>query len=183
MKQRITTAVAVVMWALLATLANARAAESAPGAPAVWMHYNLIVDLDGLRRHNSCDQLWLKFRDALWLAGARGLDEILPYDCQATDAAGGHSPRVHVEFYLPRTAPANGRAELMASKAVVRLAAGQPSSFTDSDCQLLQLMRDTLFAALPVTVVRDDLQCAGAGEGKGYGLTLEVLQPLTSSNQ
>ncbi len=182
MKSRIPLAPCIAAFGLLAAGGATGATAGAPSDPAMWMHYDMIVDLDNLPRQYSCDELWHKFHDVLWSIGARGLEEILPYSCEKSLGPQARSPRVHVEFFLPGAAPgiAKDSATLLESRATVRLAAGQPRSLDGADCQLLQQIRDTLLAALPVHVVRDDLKCKDSpGAKPGYSLTVQVMEPVT----
>jgi hypothetical protein len=163
--------------ALVAISPMGFAAQPARDA-AVWSPYNLIVDLDRMPRHYSCDALWYKFRDVLLSIGASESMQILPYECEAGLGALALSPRVHLRFSLPervvRTGPRDAP-PLRAVEKTVQLAPGNPRSLDDSDCALMKRIKDTLFAALPVHVVKSQLACKPSSSS--FSISLQALVP------
>src|SRR5438105_1886663 len=87
----------------LATGAPARAATQDASQPAVWAPHALIVDLRNLPKHYTCDDLWYKFRDVLLAMGARPDMKILPYRCAGHAGSQAYSPKVELQFSMPRT--------------------------------------------------------------------------------
>ena len=101
-------AAAVAVMASMMTTGAALAGEtsgpqtsSAP-APAVWSRHALIVDLHDLPRRYTCDELWYKFKDVLLAIGAAPQMRILPYRCERRVGAMAYSPKVELDFSLPR---------------------------------------------------------------------------------
>jgi hypothetical protein len=168
-------------WAAFAAAAIAPmgfAAAPASDAPAVWSPYNIIVDLDHLPRHYSCDALWYKFRDLLLSIGASESMQILPYQCEAGLGALALSPRVHLRFSLPERAGSGpgGAPPLLAMEKSVKLAPGNPRSLDDSDCALVRRIKDTLFAALPLKIVGYQLACQPSPTS--FSISLQALVPV-----
>lgn len=156
--------------AALPTLAGILAAAAAyatpsPVSPAQWRTYDLLIDLQDLPRSYSCTDLWYKFRDVLLRIGARHYMLIEPERCQVKGGPAERSPRVHVKLQMPyRLSGAQTRyADTSSSEHLIRLAPGEPASLQDSDCALLQQLRDELLGALPVRVAAADFHCAAAG--------------------
>jgi hypothetical protein len=145
--------------------------------PAVWFPYDMIVDLKNLPRVYSCDDLYYKFRDVLDLLGAQHWPTIHTYRCDS------RSPQVHLQFALakPAAGPALPYATMQASDATIDLAPGKPPSLLDSDCQLLQQMKDTLLPSLPVKVLSYRMTCAAPSHSqKRYRLQVQALLPLSA---
>src|SRR5579863_4624361 len=168
----------VVFFALFAAgpAFTAPAAKSAAnGTPAVWIPYDLIIDLQNLPRIYSCDDLYYKFRDVLVILGAQHWPTIHTYRCNS------RSPRVHLQFALAKTVSgaALQYATMHASDATIELAPGKPQSLLESDCQLLQQMKDTLLPALPVKVLSYRLTCAAPTRHRArIQLQLQALLPV-----
>ncbi len=175
--------------ALGAAVASAMITQGAAGladtrvsVPSVWGRYDLILDLDHLPKQYSCKSLWSKFRDVLWAVGVGGISEILPYNCGSGRADHGLSPKVHVAFVLPEAASGIQARypDLSARSAEIRLGPGSPSTLDDSDCRLMQQINNLLFRSIPVHVLQATWHCDAAVAGvPRYGLTLEVLKPVT----
>ena len=170
----------------LLTLAMAAArcdAAPADGDPARWRPYAIVVDLHDLPKRYSCDDLWYKFRDILLTLGADSHMEIVTYRCQRELGALARSPRVQVQFALPEALP-SGQArwlDLRAIKRTTRLEPGHPRSLDDSDCALLQQLKDTLFAALPVHVIAYRLACgAPPSRAPRFSVSIETLSPAAN---
>ena len=180
LRLRLTSTAALVLLVALSAQAGEPAGAS---EPATWVQYNLLVDLQHLPKHYSCNDLWYRFRDVLWSIGARRISEILVYDCDRATRA--DAPRVHLAFSLPQ--PAQGaqakQATLRGTPASVELRPGQPKSFDESDCALLGQINATLLAALPVRVSAHGLDCsAAAGRHPPFGLTVQALVPTTAGS-
>jgi hypothetical protein len=123
--------------------------------PAVWYHYDVIVDLQDLPQRYTCDELWYKFRDILLTVGARPDMQIVPYQCDSL------SPRVQIRFSFPKTLDESlvRFASFETVSDIVHLEPGQPRSLDVADCSLLQQIKDTLLAGLPVQVVSYHFAC------------------------
>ena len=170
---------------LLLALGAARCdAAPAEGEPARWRSYDILVDLHDLPKSYSCDELWYKFRDVLLALGADSHIDIVPYRCQGEAGAPARCPRVEVQFKLPEALP-SGEArwsDLRAIKRTTRLEPGQPHSLDDSDCALLQQLKDTLFAALPVRVGASRLACGAPPSGSPrFSVSVDTLSPAENS--
>jgi hypothetical protein len=146
---------------------------AAPIRPAVWYHYDVIVDLQDLPKRYTCDDLWYKFRDILLTIGARPDMEIVPHRCP------GPSPHVQIRFSFPHvlTGSQVRFASLQVVSGTVRLEAGHPRSLDVSDCALLQQIQDTLLAGLPVRVESGHLSCpASPASHRPFQLSVQTLQ-------
>jgi hypothetical protein len=164
--------VALILSVSVLGTSTARATE-AESAPAVWFPYDILVDLQNLPRHYTCDDLESKFRGVLLSIGARPDMTIVPYQCHS------YSPRIHVLFSLPKTV--RGYAELTAVDESVRLAPGQPASLSSSDCALVRQMKDTLLADLPIRVISYRFTCiTPLSHYSPFQLTVQALAPVTS---
>ncbi|HEY6454304.1 MAG TPA: hypothetical protein VIY90_03375 [Steroidobacteraceae bacterium] len=169
-----------------AMLAGWAMADTPASVPVTWAPYDMIIELNHLPKTYTCNDLWYKFRDVLWAVDARGISEILAYDCGPGRADQGLSPKVHVVFTLPRAVTgieARGATE-RASSAQIRLAPGHPMRLDDSDCVLLQQMNNTLFRSIPLHVVSASWNCqARVAAQPSYALTLQVLKAATAGAQ
>jgi hypothetical protein len=148
--------------------------------PAVWRDYDMIVDLQVLPQRYACDDLWYKFRDILLSIGARPKMEIIPYRCSSV------SPRVQIRFSLPYAVNESQvrLATLQAVNGTVRLEAGHPRSLDASDCALLQQLKNTLFAALPMRVVSYRFTCeAPPSSRRRFRLSVQVLTATPRSQR
>src|SRR5581483_9369254 len=149
----------IAVLTLGAAITTATAAEMTQ--PAVWSPHALIVDLQNLPKRYSCDDLWYKFRDVLLAIGARPDMKILPYRCDRRSDSLGNSPRVQLEFSIPSLVSGkNARwAEITATPKTVRLEPGSPEHLDESDCALLNQMRQTLLRAIHADVTGFRLAC------------------------
>ena len=148
--------------------------KRAPGRPAVWRTYDMIVDLNDLSRTYTCDDLWYVFHGILLRLGAPISSlSVLPNRCSRTRSGDLRSPRVEVHFQMPSVV--RGAAVKWATLSAVRrrvpIRPGEPRTLKASDCRLLRQIRDTLLDSLPVQVVRTDLDCA---PGARFGLTVRA---------
>ncbi len=153
-------------------------AAEPPAAPAVWLPYDMIVDLDGLPRRYSCNDLWSKFRDVLLTIGARPSMMIFPYRCDSL------SPRVHLQFSLPSAV--HGAQVRYATVRVhddtVRLAPGRPRSLDASDCVLVRQIKGALLTAVPVQVRSYRFTCiAPPSRHPPFFLSLRALVPAPTN--
>jgi hypothetical protein len=161
---------------LLLLAASANAAPPAVGSrwPATWQRRALIIDLRNLPKRYSCDDLWYKFRDVLERLGASSRMDILPDRCQPSLGAAARSPRVRLEYFVPRKLARNNarNADLSAVVRDVRIEPGQPSSIDASDCALVRQMRP----ALPGEILEYRLPCRGPGSASpAFSLTVRTL--------
>jgi hypothetical protein len=163
----------MVVGVLLAALGAGRAvAAGTQTRPAAWSYHDMIVDLHDLPKRYACDDLWYKFRDILLTIGARPNMEIIPYQCNS------FSPRVQIRFWLPEAVSGSQAsfASLQADQATVRLEPGHPRSLDASDCALLQQVKGTLLAALPVRVVSYRFTCgAPPSTHRSFQVSVEAL--------
>jgi hypothetical protein len=162
---------------------SARTGEQTPRA-AVWSPHALIVDLPNLPKHYTCDELWYKFRDVLLAIGARPDLSILPYQCEGRSNSLNYSPRVQLEFSIPREVTGNDRrwAELQVMAKSIRLEPGTPGHLDGGDCALLDQMRSTLLRSIGDSVTDVQLPCqAPQASGPPFALTVKALVPVTQS--
>lgn len=173
MKVRLPAVVFLALFAAGTAVAEPAAKTPAPASePAVWFPYDLIIDLQNLPRVYSCDDLYYKFRDVLVILGAQHWPTIHTYRCNS------RSPRVHLQFSLAKTVSgaALQYATLQASDSTIELAPGKPQSLLQSDCELLEQMKDTLLPALPVKVLSYRLTCVAPRRGRArYQLQVQAL--------
>jgi hypothetical protein len=166
------------MLALLSAAYAAAPAQPASGAaaqPAAWLQHDLIVSLHNLPKTYSCNDLWYKFRDVLLDIGARADYQIIPYDCNS------RSPQVQLKFMLPEAlSPSQQRyADLDAAAKTVELRPGRPSTLSASDCDLVSQMDSSFFPAVPLKVVRSQLDCSASAAGKShFELSVSALTPV-----
>ncbi len=180
MPSYVIAAVAAVLPAFAALAPTGAVATQTQTKPAVWRDYDMIVDLQDLPKRYACDDLWYKFRDILLSIGARPQMEVVPYRCNS------FSPRVQIRFSLPSAV--NGSpvtlATLQAVDGTVRLEAGHPRSLDASDCALLQQIKNTLFAALPMRVVSYRFTCvAPPSSQRQFRLSVQALTATTQSQR
>jgi hypothetical protein len=165
---------------LIAALTAASAAETPQAAG--WSPHALIVDLRNLPKRYACDELWYKFKDVLLAIGARPDLKILPYRCERRVGAIAYSPKVQLEFSMPHML--SGKQERWAQMRVltksVRLEPGAPSHIDDSDCVLLNQIRETLLRSIGTTVTDFRLACHAPPASKPpFDLTVKALVPVT----
>jgi len=164
---------------VLTTLA-AQAAPTPLGQPAVWTPHDLIVGFEHLPKIYSCDDLWYKFRDVLHALGARPDVRILTYQCGKNLGQEAYSPQVQLHFSIPQVVGhAEARwADLHVTAKTVHLGPGHPASITDSDCELLEQMKDDLLAALPDRVLNFNLACEAPATRWPFGVSVQTFTPV-----
>lgn len=149
-------------------------AAAVAARPAIWRNYELLVDLNGLPRTYTCDQLWYVF-DGILLRLGVPIDtlNVLPYRCSSTGSGDLRSPRVQVSFRMPSVVhgAAVKWAQLSAVSRLIVIRPGEPKRLKPTDCRLLRQIRQTLLESLPVRVVRSNLQC---GRSRSFGVTVRV---------
>lgn len=160
---------------------SAAAAQAGSAAPAQWRSWDLLVNLQDLPKAYTCDDLWYRFHDLLQALGARPDMQILTYHCGNAPAQAGRSASVQLQFALPDAlAPSQARyADLSAVRATVRIAPGEPHSFTADDCELLRQIDSLLLPALPLHVVAASFSCSapqGAARER-FALRVQALLP------
>lgn len=165
-------AACVALMAILTTVSISRAVASpAAEVPAVWTAHAMIIDLDGLSKRYSCDDLWYRFRAVLLSIGARPDLRVVPYHCEE------RTPSVELQFSLPRSVPASF-ADLQAERDIITLGPGQPAPLDLSDCALMRQIKDALFNELPLRVVNFRLACLGPQSSRHhFQVTLQSLRP------
>lgn len=148
--------------------------------PAEWMPHDIIVGLRDLPKRYSCNDLWYRFHDVLLAIGARADIQILPYRCEAALGANARSPRIHLQFetlkalHSTQVSESDGQALFR----TVRLAAGQPHSLDEGDCELLKQLKDTLLTSLTMRVVDFNLACSASPTTHvPFGLSVQALVP------
>jgi hypothetical protein len=165
-----------------ASVGVSAAAPEVPAAqPAEWRSYDLLVQLNGLPRTYSCDDLWYKLRDTLLKLGARAYMTITPYHCGFTGGGPATSPSLELKFQLPSvlSGPATRYAQISVIDETVRLAPGSPPSLSDKDCELVRQLQATLFAGLPVHVTAANFSCGATPAS----FALNVRAPITAGRQ
>ena len=174
---------------LLAGLVDANAATtpepSTNANPAVWMSHAIIVDLKNLPKRYSCDDLWYKFHDVLLAIGARPNMKILPYRCDRRLGSVAYSPKVQLEFSLPRLVSGKQAqwADLDVVTKTVRLSPGVPEHLEDSDCNLMDQIRGTLLKSVQVAVPQFRLACLAPRTGESaFELTAQALVPVIQTS-
>jgi hypothetical protein len=163
----------------IAASAPARSSAAA-AAPAQWRSFDLLVDLEGLPRAYTCDELWYRFRDLLLAIGARPYPQILVYRCGTTPAESTRSPSVQLQFQLPDALPASDSryADVSVVRRTIRLAPGRLASWTGADCELLKQVSAELLVALPVRVLGTPLECPAPGAPPArFALEVQALIP------
>jgi len=148
------------------------------------MRHNLIVKLHDLPKRYSCNDLWYRFHDILLDIGARPNMDIAPYRCERALGPNARSPRVHLTFDMPRALPAAqaDESDILTTAKTVRLAAGQPHSLDETDCELLRQIKGTLLAALSVRVIDFSLDCQAPENARpSFGVSIRMLQPIAGS--
>ena len=175
---------AAAVHAAASRAATAAAAPASP-APAAWHSYGLLIDLQGLPKTYSCDDLWYKFHDLLLALGARAYMTITPYHCGAPGRGEERSPSVELEFQLPQplTGSATRYASISAVTRTLHVAPGSPRSLGAGDCELVRQLEGTLFPALPVHLTAASFDCTASpatAQRGSFALTLEaaIAQPL-----
>jgi hypothetical protein len=177
---------AVLLTSILSSVLLAGVCLAAPAAPeaARWRPYDIMVDLRGLPKRYSCDDLYYKFWEVLWTIGAGSNMKILTYDCERGQAgpaqhAPSRSPRVELQFSLPEALHGGEArwADLEAVTRTIRLEPGHPGALDSSDCALLDQIRITLLPALPAHIVGYRLECAAPGRGAPFSVSVRTLTP------
>lgn len=162
------------------------AAAQQVGQPAVWRPHDLIVSLQDLPKLYSCGDLWYKFRDVLLALGARPDAKILVYQCGKAAGTLTRSPNVHLQFSTPELVKgAQVRwAEIEAASETVTLSPGRPASLGDSDCQLMQQIKDRLLPELTERVISFDLACADLRSRHSlFNITVQALTPVDTNRR
>ncbi len=170
---------AVMLAAVLGT-AVAAAATTAPGSPAEWRSFDVLVDFSDLPQRYTCNELWYRLHDLLLAIGARHYPQIFTFNCGTTRAASSRSPSVRLEFQLPRAlSAADARyADVPVVRGTVRLAPGTLRSYTGEDCELLRQLSTLLLPSLPVRPVGAALTCPAPGAARhSYALEVQALIP------
>lgn len=171
--------------ALVLVLALSVAQAEQSTQPAVWSHHALIIDLHNLPKRYSCDELWYKFKDVLLAIGARPDLKILPYRCGRSVGSRAFSPKIQLEFSLPR--PVSGKnarwASVQGHAKSVRLEPGAPLHLEDTDCELLNQIRTTLLRAIDADVTGFRLACrAPAISNPPFELTVKAILAISPSS-
>jgi hypothetical protein len=165
---------------LIATFTGASAAET-PQA-AIWSRHALIVNLRNLPKRYTCEGLLYKFRDVLLAIGARPDLKIQPYRCDRRLGSIAYSPKVQLEFSVPRVLSGKEArwAQMRVLTKSVRLEPGAPSHLDDSDCALLNQIRRTLLKSIGTTVTAFRLACQAPPASKPpFDLTVSAVVPVT----
>jgi hypothetical protein len=160
--------------------AGAVAKGSPGGRPALWRSYDMIVNLQNLKRTYTCNQLWYEFHGILLHLGAWPYSiNILPYQCSPTPSGYLRSPNVEIRFQLPiflqatvKSAPAE------AIERTVRLAPGEPKTLKTSDCQLLQQIEQMMLDSIEgARIVEDHFDCS-AQSSRGGNFHVALTLPM-----
>ena len=181
-------------------------ADAAAPVMAVWVPRKVTFQYMGFTSHYSCDGLKDKVSTILAAIGAQPGFRVTARGCLNPRTGAERAPVVEIVAALPHAATPEILAEAAAAASKQELAekaGGKPDpvfeaaaefpavvqrvEFRDSqvgpieagDCELLDQMRDGVFAPLGVKVVVNQLRCVPHQILVGsVALTVEVLQPL-----
>jgi hypothetical protein len=158
----------------------ARTAHSA-ARPALWRTYDMIVNLQGLPRTYTCDQLWYELHGILLRLGAWPYSiNILPYHCSPSPGGDMKSPDVEVHFQLPFLLQGGAvqAAPAQAIERTIKLSPGEPKTLQASDCQLMRQISQTLLASIPARLGKRHFDCSGPVSRFDVTLTLPMAVKL-----
>ena len=167
-------------WAAAGAAANGTGSSVRDSAakPALYRTYDMILNFQNLPRTYTCNQLWYELHGILRRLGAWPYSiNILPYHCSPTPSGDLKSPEVQVGFQLPffLTGAAAKSAPAKAVERTIRLAPGEPETLHASDCQLMQQIRQSLLASLPVRVEAEHFDCsAPPRRAANFNVTLSL---------
>jgi len=152
-----------------ANASKAGGAQTRPSPPALppgqewaaWINRDVELNLQNLPHDYTCDALWYRFHAILLAIGAREYMSIESYDCGK--GAGLRSPHVHLKFLTLQqvTGDQIRWANTRAIEKTVVLAPGEPKRLEPADCNLVQQVKDTLFAYLNMPVSAARFECTG----------------------
>lgn len=167
-------------WVSLAVYATTPLVPVTQAATAKWMPHDIIVGLRDLPKRYSCNDLWYRLRDVLLAIGARADIQILPYRCEAALGANGRSPKIHLQFetlkmmHGTQVNDSDSRAVIQ----TVHLAAGEPHSLDQGDCELLRQLKDTLLISLNLRIVDFNLACSVPQNVHAhFGISVQAVLP------
>jgi hypothetical protein len=155
------------------------AAADVPAAPAeqtaVWQTKDLVFSYQGFTTRYTCDGLRDKLRQVLLLLGARDDLTVFPSGCLGE---GRVNPYPAVQIHLTVLQPVSGAAPAGAMPAQwlpVNLIAFD--ALEDSDCELVQQIKDNLLPLFAVRAVDSQTNCVPHQASRGVRLKAEVLKP------
>jgi hypothetical protein len=159
------------------------AAGSATRTGAAWRRHDVTVTLRHLPERYSCEDLQHKFHDLLLALGARGDPRIVVDPCGKRSGGLAHSREVHLQFEL--LAQAQPRfARVQAEARTIRFSPGYPPSLGETDCELMQQIKDELFPETVDRIVSFDLACAAPRPGRWpFSVTVQTLTPSDGSSR
>jgi hypothetical protein len=160
---------------MLSCLAFAAVAET---TPAVWKETEFKFSYHGFTTSYSCAGLKYKVRLILAELGARANPRISTTGCEIGGGV-AIAPSVHVLAAFPEALPAGGAdAQSFAAQTdVVTLSPRQPRGLEMGDCELVEQLRDSVFAQIGSRVLAENTACVPhqANLGRPY-VQLEVLR-------
>lgn len=160
---------------MLSCLALAALAET---TPAVWKEKEFRFHYHGFTTSYSCDGLKYKVGLILTAMGARPKPQIRATGCEIGGGV-AFAPGVHVLAAFPEALPAGSEAaqSFTAQTEVVTLSPRRPRGLESGDCELVEQLRDSVFAEVGSRVVADNTGCVPhqMNLGRPY-VELEVLR-------
>jgi hypothetical protein len=160
---------------VLSCLTFAAAAES---TPAVWKEMEFRFNYHGFTTSYSCEGLKHKVSLILAALGARPNPQIRTTGCEIGGGV-AIAPGVHVLAAFPEALLAGGEdaQSFAAQTEVVTLSPRRPQGLEMGDCELVEQLRDSVFAEISTRVLTDNTACVPhqSNLGRPY-LQLEVLR-------
>lgn len=150
------------------------AAPAEHPVPAVWQSRDVVFSYQGFTTRYTCDGLRDKIRQVLLRLGAREDLTVFPSGCLGI---GQVSPYPAVQIHLSVLQPVHGTAA--ADAVPVQWTPVTLTGFDaleDSDCELVQQVKDKLLPLFPVRAVDSSTDCVPHQMSRGVRLKLEVLK-------
>ena len=174
----IASSIAVVMPAI-----GTGASEASTPVPqrAYWALHDEIDYLDNLPRTYSCDELYYKYRDVLLRLGARSDMTIYTYGCIGSKGAAADRPHVDLTYMIPQPVPPqlNSNSALRARLETIEIGAGNPKVLSESDCTLMDDMRQTVLSSFSKDIEVRGSRCGqGARQSEPYTLFVQTMIPI-----
>lgn len=173
--------VAIVM---LATGNGAARASTPAPQRAYWAPHDEIDYLDNLPRTYSCDELYYKYRAVLLRLGARPDMTIYTYGCTGSKGAAANRPHVDLTYTIPQPVPSqlNSNSMLRARLETVEIGVGNPKVLSESDCTLMDDMRQTVLSSFSKDIEVRGSRCGQrGGRSKPYTLLVQTMIPIAPS--
>jgi hypothetical protein len=173
--------VAIVM---LTIGTGASQASTPPPQRAYWAPHDEIDYLDNLPRTYSCDELYYKYRAVLLRLGARPDMTIYTYGCSGSKGAAADRPHVDLTYTIAEPIPPqfNSNSTLRARPETVEIGAGNPKVLSQSDCTLMDDMRQTVLSSFSKDIEVRGSRCGqGRRRSEPYRLFVQTMIPIAQS--